>query len=73
MREKVRLQLDMLTVESFPTLRDPATLRGTVRGRESENQTGYTESSCDPQNCGCVTVQTCDLTICGPQTPVGPC
>ena len=49
MKKKLSLELDALTVDSFET--SPAgSARGTVRGRESEEETEL----CIPADCTCV-------------------
>ena len=77
--KKIRLDLDMLSVESFRTTDDGADARGTVQahipieteGRECESIDVCTNWDCEP--CTCVTdCGTCYDNTCGP-TYCGTC
>jgi hypothetical protein len=74
MTKKLRLSIEALEVESFPTDTAGLQLRGTVRGHDSLDPRGPSESSCDPGECGCIpTALTCDPHICWGETNDGLC
>ena len=78
---KLRLELDALTVESFPTTADERNARGTVRAREECDSCGCSLGPNDVYTCGCKVsacpCDTCDTSCAGGPfcdcLPSGPC